>query len=112
MVIVGSPCRFSWANLTAEVGPDKGDGKPRFSRKYLQGYGVGGGSNIQGMVAFRGIPEDYDAWVAAGAVGWGWDDVLPYFNKLERDLDFDGPMHGDSGPIPIRRIKPKDWAKA
>jgi 5-(hydroxymethyl)furfural/furfural oxidase len=102
--------RNSWSNLTAEVGPDKGDGKPRFSRKYLQGFGVGGGSNIQGMVAFRGIPEDYDAWVAAGAEGWGWDDVLPYFNKLERDLDFHGPMHGDSGPIPIRRIKPEDWA--
>jgi 5-(hydroxymethyl)furfural/furfural oxidase len=101
---------FSWSNLTAEVGPDKQDGKPRFSRKYLQGFGVGGGSNIQGMVAFRGIPEDYDAWVAAGAAGWGWDDVLPYFNKLERDLDFHGPMHGDSGPIPIRRIKPADWA--
>jgi 5-(hydroxymethyl)furfural/furfural oxidase len=101
---------FSWANLTAEVGPDKGDGKPRFARKYLQGYGVGGGSSIQGMVAFRGIPEDYDAWVEAGATGWGWNDVLPYFNKLERDLDYDGPMHGDSGPIPIRRIKPQDWA--
>jgi 5-(hydroxymethyl)furfural/furfural oxidase len=101
---------FSWANLTAEVGPDKGDGKPRFSRKYLQGFGVGGGSNIQGMVAFRGIPQDYDDWVTAGAAGWGWDDVLPYFNKLERDLDFHGPMHGDSGPIPIRRIKPEDWA--
>ena len=34
----------------------------------------------------------------------GLADVLPYFLKLETDLDFDGPLHGKQGPIPIRRI--------
>jgi len=101
---------FSWPDLTAEVGADLGHGKPRFSRPYLQGFGVGGGSNLQGMVALRGLPHDYDAWRDAGAAGWGWEDVLPYFRRLERDLDFDGPLHGRDGPIPIRRIKPEDWA--
>lgn len=100
---------FSWPNLTAQVGPDRGDGTPRSSRRHLQGFGVGGTSNIQGMLAFRGTPQDYDGWVAAGAAGWGWDDVLPYFRRLERDLDFHGPLHGDNGPIPIRRIKPENW---
>ena len=39
-----------------------------------------------GMWALRGMPEDYDAWRDAGAVGWGWDDVLPAFRRLENDL--------------------------
>src|SRR6266404_3535585 len=108
-VSLGDPS-FSWPNLIAEVGADLGRGEPRFSRHYLQGFGVGGGSNIQGMVAFRGYPQDYDAWREAGAVGWGWDDVLPYFRRLEHDLDFDGPLHGRDGPIPIRRIAPQHWA--
>jgi 5-(hydroxymethyl)furfural/furfural oxidase len=108
-ISLGYP-EFSWPDVTAEVGADLGHGEPRFSRHYLQGYGVGGGSNIQGMVAFRGNPNDYDAWREAGASGWGWDDVLPYFKKLENDLDFRGPMHGTDGPIPIRRIKPAEWA--
>ena len=46
---------------------------------------------------------------ALGAGGWGWDDVLPYFNRLEHDLDFAGPLHGQDGPIPIRRIMPPGW---
>jgi len=102
--------RFSWPELIAEVGADLGRGKPRLSRRFLQGRGVGGGSNIQGMVAVRGYPEDYDAWRTAGATGWGWSDVLPYFRRLERDLDFEGPLHGEDGPIPIRRVRPERWA--
>src|SRR5689334_16055830 len=58
---LGNPA-FSWPELAAEVGADLGNGMPRFSRQYLQGYGVGGGSNIQGMVALRGYPQDYDDW--------------------------------------------------
>lgn len=108
-VSLGHAC-FSWPDLTAEVGADLQDGEPRFSRHYLQGFGVGGGSNIQGMVALRGLPQDYDEWRDQGAAGWGWEDVLPYFRRLERDLDFDGPLHGRDGPIPIRRIKPEHWA--
>ncbi len=108
-VSFGDPS-FSWSNVTAEVGADVGNGTPRFSRHYLQGYGVGGGSNIQGMVALRGCPQDYDEWRDGGAAGWGWDDVLPYFRRLEKDLDFVGPLHGQDGPIPIRRIPPEQWA--
>ena len=36
--------------------------------------------------------------------GWAWKDVLPYFRKLETDLDFDGELHGRDGPTPIRRV--------
>ena len=44
-----------------------------------------------------------------GAKGWGWKDVLPYYKKVERDMDFDGPLHGKEGRIPVRRIFPEQW---
>jgi 5-(hydroxymethyl)furfural/furfural oxidase len=71
---------------------------------------IGGGSSVMGMVAFRGTPDDYAEWEAHGASGWGWRDVLPYFRKLEHDLDFDGEAHGKDGPVPIRRTRQEDWA--
>jgi len=52
----------------------------------------------------RGGPADYDGWKSLGNDGWGWEDVLPYFLRLETDDDFpDRPWHGDSGPMPSRR---------
>ena len=102
--------KLFWARLTAEVGADLGNGLPRASAPYLQACGVGGGSNVNGMFADRGLPSDYDEWRDLGAVGWGWNDVLPYFKKLEHDQDFAGPLHGQEGPIPIRRLRPEEWA--
>lgn len=78
-------------------------------RRYEQARIIGGGSSVNAMVALRGVPQDYDAWEAAGAAGWGWREVLPYFRRLERDLDFDGPLHGKDGPIPVRRHRREDW---
>jgi 5-(hydroxymethyl)furfural/furfural oxidase len=75
---------------------------------YQQGHGIGGGSAINGLGANRGAPADYDEWQDIGAAGWGWNDVLPFFRKLERDLDFDGTLHGREGPFPIRDA-PRDW---
>ena len=77
---------------------------------FSQGRVIGGGSSVMGMVAYRGSPDDYAEWEASGAKGWGWNDVLPYFRKLENDFDFDGEQHGKGGPVPIRRITPDDWA--
>ena len=76
---------------------------------YSQGRSVGGGSNVMGMWALRGFASDYDEWTAAGAIGWGWQDVLPYFVAAEHDLDFTGPLHGQQGPITIRRQPLADW---
>ncbi|MBS0559824.1 MAG: GMC family oxidoreductase N-terminal domain-containing protein [Proteobacteria bacterium] len=78
-------------------------------RRYEQARIMGGGSTVNGQVAIRGLPGDYDEWEAVGAEGWNWRNCLPYFKRLERDMDFDGPMHGKSGPIPIRRCFPPDW---
>jgi choline dehydrogenase len=62
------------------------------------------------MIALRGTPEDFDRWVELGNDRWSFEDVLPWYCRLETDLDFgDQPFHGDSGPIPVRRIPPDDW---
>jgi 5-(hydroxymethyl)furfural/furfural oxidase len=91
-----------WPDLKAFLGAAGGDA--RTPRRYEQGRLLGGGSSVNAMVANRGAPDDYDEWGRLGAAGWSWDAVLPYFRKLERDVDFDGPYHGKDGPIPIRRI--------
>jgi 5-(hydroxymethyl)furfural/furfural oxidase len=74
-----------------------------------QGRVIGGGGSVMGMVALRGTPADYDEWEELGAEGWGWERVLPYFLRLENDLDFRGPMHSQYGPIPIRRTPREQW---
>lgn len=78
---------------------------------FLQARVLGGGSSVNGMHAQRGFPRDYDEWKALGVTDWGWEDVLPYFIKLESDCDFDGPLHGKQGPIPICRMKREQWAR-
>jgi 5-(hydroxymethyl)furfural/furfural oxidase len=70
---------------------------------------MGGGSSVMGMVALRGTPADYDGWEALGARGWSWNDVLPFFRKLETDLDFGGDLHGREGPTPVRRVPRAQW---
>ena len=70
---------------------------------------MGGGSSVMGMVALRGTPADYDEWASLGADGWSWNDVLPFFRILETELNHDGPAHGSSGPVPIRRISQDEW---
>jgi choline dehydrogenase len=66
---------------------------------------LGGTSSIT-RFGVRGSPADYEEWVARGNAGWGFDDLLPDFKRIETDLDFgDQPWHGDSGPIPIGRYR-------
>jgi choline dehydrogenase len=73
--------------------------------KFPQGRVVGGSSAVGNTVCIRGMPGDYDEWAAAGNPAWSWEHILPYFCKLEDDLDFDGEFHGRGGPIPIRRFR-------
>ncbi|HTI00808.1 MAG TPA: GMC family oxidoreductase N-terminal domain-containing protein, partial [Acidisoma sp.] len=93
-----------WPKLAALIGAPLGQTEGRAPRRYEQGRLLGGGSAVNAMVANRGAPGDYDEWAEAGADGWSWEACLPYFRKLERDVDFDGPFHGQDGPIPVRRI--------
>ena len=103
--------RFHWKDLkvhTEIVSHNRPEERPPL-RKYEQARVLGGGSSINGQLANRGAPSDYDEWEAKGAAGWGWDNVLPFFKKVERDMDFDGPFHGKEGRIPVRRIFPTMW---
>src|SRR6059058_4712312 len=104
--------RFHWTELkvhTEVISHNRPEEDRPPLRKYEQARVLGGGSSINGQLANRGAPTDYDEWEAKGAQGWNWNAVLPYFKKVERDMDFDGPWHGKDGRIPVRRIFPDLW---
>ncbi len=64
--------------------------------------GLGGCSSMNAMIYIRGNRADYDTWRDAhGATGWGYDDVLPYFVKAERNSRHVGPLHGTDGPLHV-----------
>jgi choline dehydrogenase len=70
-----------------------------------RGKGLGGSALINGMVYFRGNPRDYDAWAAAGARGWSYREILPYFRKSEHNENFGSDLyHGRGGPMNIRNV--------
>jgi Choline dehydrogenase and related flavoproteins len=66
-----------------------------------RGRALGGSSAINAMLYIRGHRTDYDDWVRAGCDGWGFDDVLPFFLKAERNSRGAGALHGDSGPLQV-----------
>jgi choline dehydrogenase-like flavoprotein len=66
-----------------------------------RGKALGGSSAINAMIYMRGHPSDYDDWAKAGATGWGWKGVLPYFLRAERNVRGKSRLHGDSGPLEV-----------
>jgi 5-(hydroxymethyl)furfural/furfural oxidase len=111
--LVTRDSRFLWSGLrvtTAAIPHNRPDAPRPREVRYEQARVMGGGSSINGQLANRGSPADYDDWEVLGAAGWRWETVLPFFRKLERDLDFEGPLHGREGNIPIRRIPPDNWS--
>ena len=71
-------------------------------RLYLpRGRMLGGCSSINAMIYIRGNRLDYDAWAAAGADGWGYDDVLPYFKRSEDNERGEDAYHGVGGPMSV-----------
>jgi choline dehydrogenase len=70
-----------------------------------RGRVVGGSSSINALVYCRGAPQDFDDWRELGNVGWGWEDVKPYFEKSERHVGPNGETHGD-GALDIADVTP------
>ena len=70
-----------------------------------RGKVLGGSSAINGMVYIRGNARDFEDWSQLGAVGWGFDDVLPYFIKAERQQTHDDPLHGRDGPLYVEDVR-------
>ena len=102
---------YTWRGLTARLGGGRGnDPEAGRTARYEQARLLGGGSTINGLCANRGAPSDYDEWESLGAAGWNWETVLPYFRKLERDLNFNNELHGSDGPIAISRFPTSDWS--
>src|SRR5215467_6288670 len=101
--IVGDP-RFDWCFRT-EPEPQLNDRKISWPR----GKVLGGSSAINGLLAIRGQPDDYDGWRASGCVGWSWSDVLPYFIRLENYERGASDLHGAGGPLPLSVIRRRSF---
>lgn len=82
-----------------------------------RGRVIGGSSSINALVYCRGMPADFDDWRRMGHVGWGWDDVRPYFERSERHVDPAGRASGD-GPLDVKDVTPllhpmgQNWSDA
>ncbi len=76
------------------------------NRRLFQPRGkvVGGSSSLNGMVFVRGHASDYDAWAEAGATGWSYADLLPWFRKMETWRSGRSEFRGDRGPIVVERL--------
>jgi len=77
-----------------------------------RGRMLGGSSSLNAMIYMRGHPSDYDDWAAAGATGWGWRDVLPYFLRAENNERGASELHGVGGPLNVADLRsPNPFAK-
>jgi choline dehydrogenase len=91
-------------NWLYETEPDAGlAGRRSF---WPRGKVLGGSGSINAMVYMRGLPGDFDDWRAMGNVGWGYDDVLPFFKAAEDHDDGDPRYHGRGGPIHVTDVSP------
>ncbi|MBC8944960.1 GMC family oxidoreductase [Xenorhabdus indica] len=90
--------------------------KKRNPFNYRAGKVLGGSSAVNGAIALRGFPSDFDQWAQMGCPNWSWEQVLPWFKHLENDIDRIGDdNHGSQGPMCLRRpsnseIHPLDMA--
>ncbi|CAN7221273.1 GMC family oxidoreductase [Devosia sp. LjRoot3] len=94
---IGNP-RTDWMMKTASE-----PGLNGRSLVYPRGKVLGGCTSVNGMIYMRGQAADYDRWRQAGNVGWGWDDVLPYFRKSEDHHGGESDLHGSGGEWKVSR---------
>jgi choline dehydrogenase len=78
-----------------------------FQRKIVvpRGKGLGGSSLINGMIFVRGQPQDFDHWAQLGNKGWGFQDVLPYFRRMENWEGGSNELRGGEGPLNVVQVK-------
>ena len=88
---MGNP-KTDWCYTT-----EKEEGLNGRSLNYPRGRVLGGSSAINGMIYMRGQAKNYDHWKSEGNIGWGWDDVLPYFKKSEDHFKGADDFHGEGG---------------
>jgi len=74
-----------------------------------RGKVTGGSSSVNAQIFLRGLRDDFARWVGLGNDQWSYDQVLPYFCKLETDVDFTDENHGSAGPVHVRRYLEPHW---
>lgn len=84
----------------------------RTSLAIPSGRVVGGSSAINTTVYLWALREDLDGWAAVAGPEWRYEACVPFFQRLENDLDFPRPPHGTAGPIPVRRPPRESWSPA
>jgi len=80
------------------------EGQPHLNNRKLffpRGKGVGGSSNINGMLYIRGNARDYDIWRQLGNEGWSYEEVLPYFKRGEKNINGDNQYHSSQGELSV-----------
>ena len=70
---------------------------------------TGGSSGVNGAQFLRGVREDYDRWAEWGNDEWAFENILPYFKRMEADQDYRENYHGNDGAIMCRRIPEEEW---
>lgn len=95
---------YYWTDIRARRRPE------RDYLLYHRGRGLGGSSSVNGLIAVRPEPTDWDRWVEMGADGWDRATMQRMLRRLETDLDYpDSPEHGADGPIPVYREPREGW---
>lgn len=96
---IGTP-KLNWRFMTTP--------QPNLNNRRIpipRGHVIGGSGSINGMVYFRGQPQDFDDWAKLGNPGWSYREVLPYFIRSENNDSYAGsPYHGFEGPIRVSHI--------
>ena len=90
--------RYDWG-YTTEPEPHLGGRRLATPR----GKVIGGSSSINGMVYVRGHARDFDHWAEAGARGWSFAEVLPYFKRMENAKAGEDGWRGREGPLHVQR---------
>ena len=73
-----------------------------------RGKTLGGSSSVNAMCYIRGARQDYDSWEKAGATGWNWQQVLPYFKKSQHQEWGESALHGVNGPLHVSDLRHVD----
>lgn len=83
----------------------------RDPQPYPRGRLVGGCSAVNAAIAQRASVADFEEWVAAGNDEWSYEQVLPFYKRVETDKDYgETAVHGGSGPVPIFRFPREEWS--
>jgi choline dehydrogenase len=72
--------------------------------RWPRGKLLGGTSAMNGMAFARGDRSVFDGWERAGATGWSYERLLPYFTRSERRDGLDPAFHGSEGPLRVAPV--------